>query len=90
MHESSDAYDLDLDKCVVNGPKQKNFCGVWRDENHSPNMEASYYLRVISAPTCRWSHQLCMENDRIAYWIWIFSNGSYYLLGICYQCLQGK
>ena len=63
MHESSDAYDLDLDKCVVNGPKQKNFCGVWRDENHSPNMEASYYLRVISAPTCRWSHQLCMEND---------------------------
>ena len=37
--------------------------GVWRDENHSPNMEASYYLRVISAPTCRWSHQLCMEND---------------------------
>ena len=26
-------------------------------------MEASYYLRVISAPTCRWSHQLCMEND---------------------------
>ena len=63
LHESSDAYDLDLDKCVVNGPKQKNFCGVWRDENHSPNMEASYYLRVISAPTCRWSHQLCMEND---------------------------
>ena len=49
VHESSDAYDLDLDKCVVNGPKQKNFCGVWRDENHSPNMEASYYLRVISS-----------------------------------------
>ena len=58
----SDSYQLDQTSCMVSGVKKKNYCSVWEDSNFDEDEDAYYYLRVISAPTCRWSHQLCNQN----------------------------
>ena len=58
----SDSYQLDETSCMVSGVKKKNYCSVWEDKNFKEDEDAYYYLRVISAPTCRWSHELCNQN----------------------------
>ena len=58
----SDSYQLDETSCMVSGIKKKNYCSVWEDNNFDEDEDAYYYLRVISAPTCRWSHELCNQN----------------------------
>ena len=62
MLELSDSYHLDETSCMVSGIKKKNYCSVREDKNFEEDEDAYYYLRVISAPTCRWSHQLCNQN----------------------------
>ncbi len=54
--------ELNLNTCQLETTNPKSFCEVWEDDQFDPNENAYYYLRVISSPTCRWSHELCIDN----------------------------
>ena len=51
---------LDLDTCEPPGGPA-SLCTVWRDPEFDPAERAFYYARVVEAPTCRWSHRLCLD-----------------------------
>ncbi len=36
-------------------------CAVWPDDTYVAGQDAFYYVRVLEAPTCRWSTRQCME-----------------------------
>jgi len=55
--------ELDEDTCRVQGKGQKNLCTVWNDPNFNNAENAYYYVRVIANKSCRWSHNLCLQNS---------------------------
>lgn len=59
----STASELDLTDCSVSAeggdPELK---ALWRDPEFDPNQHASYYVRVLQVPTCRWSTWDAIRN----------------------------
>ena len=52
--------DVLFDKTVIDSESLDIISGWIID--FKKDEDAYYYLRVISAPTCRWSHELCIQN----------------------------
>ena len=53
---------LDIANCEVTGSGEKAMCSVWNDPNFNSSENAYYYVRVVANKTCRWSHNLCLQN----------------------------
>ena len=47
---------VDLDTCLAStGQGDPELRASWKDPDYDPSMSASYYVRVLENPTCRWS-----------------------------------
>ena len=53
---------LDIANCEVTGSGEKAMCSVWNDPNFNSSENAYYYVRVVANKSCRWSHNLCLQN----------------------------
>ncbi|MDA9618388.1 DUF3604 domain-containing protein [Pseudomonadota bacterium] len=53
---------LDISNCEVTGSGEKAMCSVWNDPNFNSSENAYYYVRVVANKSCRWSHNLCLQN----------------------------
>ena len=53
---------LDLSDCSIRGESVKSMCSVWEDPDFKQEDNAYYYVRVIANKSCRWSHNLCLNN----------------------------
>ncbi|MDB4029103.1 DUF3604 domain-containing protein [Gammaproteobacteria bacterium] len=53
---------LDIANCEVTGSGEKAMCSVWNDPNFNSSENAYYYARVVANKSCRWSHNLCLQN----------------------------
>jgi hypothetical protein len=53
---------LDISNCKVTGSGEKAMCSVWNDPNFNSSENAYYYVRVVANKSCRWSHNLCLQN----------------------------
>jgi hypothetical protein len=53
---------LDISNCEVTGSGEKTMCSVWNDPNFNSSENAYYYVRVVANKSCRWSHNLCLQN----------------------------
>jgi len=53
---------LDIASCKVTGSGEKAMCSVWNDPNFNSSENAYYYVRVVANKSCRWSHNLCLQN----------------------------
>ncbi|MDA9131514.1 DUF3604 domain-containing protein [Gammaproteobacteria bacterium] len=53
---------LDISSCEVSGAGEKAMCSVWNDPNFNSSENAYYYVRVVANKSCRWSHNLCLQN----------------------------
>lgn len=49
----------DSARCGPNPKGERGFWKVWTDPDFDPALPAFYYLRVLEAPTCRWSSWDC-------------------------------
>ena len=53
---------LDIANCEVTGSGEKAMCSVWNDPNFNSSENTYYYVRVVANKSCRWSHNLCLQN----------------------------
>ncbi|MGC4122701.1 MAG: DUF3604 domain-containing protein [Myxococcales bacterium] len=49
-------------KCGANANGEASFFQVWSDPGFDPAVPAFYYVRVLEAPTCRWSSWDCART----------------------------
>ncbi len=54
------AADVDVATCQRRGGGYQRLCAVWRDPSFNPAQRATYYLRVLESPSCRWSTHDCV------------------------------
>lgn len=52
---------VDLGSCERSGG-QAQLCGTWQDTNFDPEQGAVYYARILETPSCRWSHEACINH----------------------------
>lgn len=50
------------DTCAVSGRASSSMCATWQDPQFDPEQDSWYYTRVLEAPSCRWSQQMCVAN----------------------------
>jgi hypothetical protein len=50
---------VDPNSCAPQNRGQAQLCAVWEDPEYDPAISAFYYVRVLEAPTCRWSTLQC-------------------------------
>ncbi len=60
--QTHDPTQLDINSCQVIGTGVRSMCAVWEDPNFNQGDEAYYYVRVVANKSCRWSHDLCLQN----------------------------
>lgn len=60
---AAESATVDPDTCAVSGEGPRRLCVVWDDPDHDPSQGAVYYARALEAPSCRWSQQLCVDQD---------------------------
>ena len=53
---------VDLETCIPTGPSRTEICATWTDDDFDPERPATYYARVLEAPTCRWSAWTCLRQ----------------------------
>lgn len=53
---------VSLDTCQTNGAGEAEMRVLWRDPDYKPGHDAVYYIRVLEAPTCRWSTWDAIRN----------------------------
>ena len=53
--------DVDPATCQPRGAGASQLCGVWRDPHFDAGRDASYYVRVLETPSCRWSARQCLQ-----------------------------
>jgi hypothetical protein len=58
-----DSADVDLNTCQPRGPSRAEICATWTDPDFDPTLPATYYARVLEAPTCRWSTWTCLQQN---------------------------
>ena len=54
---------LDLDSCELNDAPQPSLCETFTDNDYDPQAANFYYARIVEAPTCRWSHYICLAEQ---------------------------
>jgi hypothetical protein len=54
---------VDPATCDRSGAGYDSLCAVWTDDDFDPGEHALYYLRVVEAPSCRWSRRDCNALD---------------------------
>jgi hypothetical protein len=52
---------VELANCRQHGIGSRQLCGTWRDPAFDLDQSATYYVRVLENPSCRWSWQQCLE-----------------------------
>ncbi|MEQ9315750.1 MAG: DUF3604 domain-containing protein [Henriciella sp.] len=52
---------VDLETCAPQGDGAAELKTMWRDPDFNANERASYYVRVLENPTCRWSTWEALE-----------------------------
>jgi hypothetical protein len=50
---------VDPATCEPGSAGTAELCAEWEDPDFDPGRRAFYYVRVLEAPTCRWSTRLC-------------------------------
>ncbi len=50
---------VDPNSCAPQNQGQSQLCTVWEDPDYDPGISAFYYVRLLEAPTCRWSTLQC-------------------------------
>ncbi|HEY3448052.1 MAG TPA: DUF3604 domain-containing protein [Myxococcales bacterium] len=53
---------FDDTKCGANQNGDASFFQIWTDPAFDPTVPAFYYVRVLEAPTCRWSSWDCLRT----------------------------
>jgi len=53
---------LNLKDCSISGIGTRSMCAVWQDPEFEQSDNAYYYVRVVANESCRWSHQLCLDQ----------------------------
>jgi hypothetical protein len=71
VHEVARGGDSDVDPetCERRGDGPSSLCAVFTDPDFDPSRPAFWYVRVVEAPSCRWSRLQCLalpEADRPA------------------------
>jgi hypothetical protein len=57
--DASTGNDADPITCAPSAAGADSLCQVWRDPEFDPAARASYYVRALETPTCRWSTRVC-------------------------------
>jgi hypothetical protein len=52
----------DSAKCAANLNGEQHLWKVWSDPTFDPSVPSFYYLRVLEAPSCRWSSYDCLRT----------------------------
>ena len=52
---------VDPDTCTRSGSGAASLCATWEDPDFDPAIPATWYARVLEAPSCRWSTHQCLE-----------------------------
>ncbi|TMH27556.1 MAG: DUF3604 domain-containing protein [Betaproteobacteria bacterium] len=57
--DSKNSGKVNLDTCQPSGDGSIDLCGVWTDNEFSPDQRAFYYARVLENQSCRWNQFAC-------------------------------
>jgi len=50
---------VDPATCTPSAAGADSLCAVWQDPEFEPTARATYYVRALETPTCRWSTHVC-------------------------------
>ena len=59
--QTGNSASVDVNTCRTQGKESASLCAVWQDPEFEAEERAFYYVRVLENPTCRWSHQICVD-----------------------------